>query len=139
MAPFLILLHLLGGAALLVVGAEALVRGAPRLASIVGISSLAIGLTVVAYGTSSPEMSVSAYAALAGQADLSVGNVVGSNLFHVLFILGLSALFSPLRISTQLVRFDVPVMIGVSALLVLLGADGSIGRGEGLILLLGVM
>ena len=135
----MIVLHLLGGAALLILGAEALVRGASRLASIVGISSLAIGLTVVAYGTSSPELSVSVYAALAGQADLSVGNVVGSNIFNVLFILGLSALVSPLGVSTQLVRFDVPVMIGVSALLVLLGADGFIGRGDGLILLLGVI
>ncbi|MCX5877811.1 MAG: hypothetical protein NTY44_01700, partial [Deltaproteobacteria bacterium] len=139
MAPSLILLYLLGGAAFLILGAEALVRGASRLASIMGISSLAIGLTVVAYGTSSPEMSVSAYAALAGQADLAVGNVVGSNLFNVLFILGLSALVSPLRVSTQLVRFDVPVMIGVSLLGLLLGADGAIGRGDGLILLSGVI
>jgi len=139
MAPFLIALYLVGGAALLILGAEALVRGASRLASIVGISSLAIGLTVVAYGTSSPEMSVSAYAALAGQTDLAVGNVVGSNLFNVLLILGLSALLSPLRISTQLVRFDVPVMIGVSLLVLLFGADGMIGRGDGLILLLGVL
>ena len=139
MAPSLILLYLLGGAAFLILGAEALVRGASRLASIMGISSLAIGLTVVAYGTSSPEMSVSAYAALAGQADLAVGNVVGSNLFNVLFILGLSALVSPLRVSTQLVRFDVPVMIGVSLLGLLLGADGAIGRGDGLILLSGLI
>jgi cation:H+ antiporter len=138
-APFMIVLHLLGGAALLILGAEALVRGASRLASIVGISSLAIGLTVVAYGTSSPELSVSAYAALAGQTDLAVGNVIGSNLFNVLFILGLSALVSPLHVSTQLVRFDVPVMIGVSGLLILLGADGFIGKGEGFLLLSGLL
>lgn len=137
MASHLILLHLLGGAVLLILGAEALVRGASRLAAIAGISSLAIGLTVVAYGTSSPELSVSAYAALAGQTDLAVGNVVGSNLFNVLFILGLSALASPLLVSTQLVRFDVPVMIGVSSLLVLLAADGAIGKVDGLILLSG--
>jgi len=111
MAPFLILLYLLGGAALLILGAEALVRGASRLASIVGISSLAIGLTVVAYGTSSPEMSVSAYAALAGQADLSVGNVVGSNLFHVLLILAAQQHQSLGWFSTILLIFVIPLTV----------------------------
>jgi cation:H+ antiporter len=86
------------------------------LASIIGISSLAIGLTVVAYGTSSPEMSVSAYAALAGQADLAVGNVVGSNIFNILGVLGVSGLLASdgLTVSTSLLRFDIPAMIAVA-------------------------
>ncbi len=125
------------GLALLVVGAEALVRGASRLAAIIGISPLVIGLTVVAYGTSSPEMAVSVQSSLAGQADISLGNVVGSNIFNVLLILGVSALISPLIVSVQLVRLDVPIMIGVSVLLLFFGLDGKIGRSDGIVLFIG--
>ncbi len=77
------------GLVTLVVGAECLVRGASRLASAVGISPLIIGLTVVAFGTSAPEMAVSVASSLSGRADIAVGNVVGSNIFNVLLILGL--------------------------------------------------
>ena len=104
------------GLGLLVLGAEWLVKGASRLAAALGISPLVIGLTVVAYGTSSPEMAVSVKSALAGQADIAVGNVVGSNIFNVLFILGASAVVTPLVVSSQLMRLDVPVMIGLSLL-----------------------
>jgi cation:H+ antiporter len=127
------------GLGLLVVGAEALVRGASRLAAAVGISPLVIGLTVVAYGTSAPEMAVSVQSALSGQADIAVGNVVGSNIFNVLFILGAAALITPLIVSGQLIRRDVPLMIGISVGLFLLGLDGRLGRVDGLLLFLGVI
>ena len=122
------------GLIFLVLGAELLVRGASRLAAAVGISPLVVGLTVVAFGTSAPELAVSVQSALAGQADLALGNVVGSNIFNVLFILGFSALITPLVVSQQLVRLDVPLMIGISVLLLLLALDGTIGRLEGALL-----
>src|SRR3989304_2632801 len=95
------------GLVLLVIGAEALVRGASQLAARIGVSPLVIGLTVVAYGTSTPELAVSVQSGLSGQADIALGNVVGSNIFNVLFILGLSALIAPLVVSQQVVRVDV--------------------------------
>jgi cation:H+ antiporter len=122
------------GLVLLVGGAEVLVRGAARLASAVGVSPLVIGLTVVAFGTSSPELAVSLIATAHGQADIAIGNVVGSNIFNVLFILGVSALVAPLAVSRQLVRLDVPIMIGVSFLLLGMALDGSIGRVDGVLL-----
>lgn len=115
------------GLVLLVGGAELLVRGASRLALTVGISPLVVGLTVVAFGTGSPELAVSVQSALAGQADLALGNVVGSNVFNVLVILGISALIVPLQVSRQLIRQEVPVMIGASLLLWALAADGRLG------------
>ncbi len=99
------------GLGFLIIGAEALVRGASRMAAVLGISPLVIGLTVVAFGTSSPELAVSVKSALSGQANIAMGNVVGSNIFNVLFILGLSALIIPLIVSKQLLRLDVPLMI----------------------------
>jgi cation:H+ antiporter len=130
---------LIAGLALLTVGAEVLVRGASGLARAVGLPSLVIGLTVVALGTSSPELAVSVKACLSGQADIAMGNVVGSSIFNVLFILGVSALIVPLAASKQLVRLDVPVMIVASGLLWLLALDGSIGRIEGACLFAGVV
>jgi cation:H+ antiporter len=127
------------GLALLVAGADLLVRGAARLSAAAGISPLVVGLTVVAYGTSAPELAVSVRAALAGRADLAVGNVLGSNVFNVLFILGASALVRPLAVSQQLVRWDVPIMIGVSVLLGLLVLDGTLGRVDALLLLSGAV
>lgn len=127
------------GLLLLVAGAELLVRGASRLASAAGISPLVVGLTVVAFGTSAPEMAVSVQSAVAGQTDLAVGNVVGSNIFNVLFILGLSALIVPLVVSRQLIRLDVPLMIAVSFLLILLSLDGEISRLEGAFLFAGII
>jgi cation:H+ antiporter len=127
------------GLGLLVVGAEWLVRGASRLAAALGISPLVIGLTVVAYGTSAPEMAVSVKSAWAGQPDLALGNVVGSNVFNVLLILGASATITPLLVSSQLIRLDVPIMIGLSVLTLLLAGDGSIGRLDGAILFAGAV
>ena len=114
-------------------------RGASRIAASAGISPLVVGLTVVAFGTSSPELAVSIGAGLAGRPDIAVGNVVGSNVFNVLLILGLSATLSPLRVAQQLIWLDVPIMIGVSVLVFLLGLDGAIGRVEGIALLGGVL
>jgi cation:H+ antiporter len=122
------------GLAALVLGAELLVRGASKLALSVGISPLVIGLTVVAFGTSSPELAVSVQSAWSGQVDIALGNVVGSNIFNVLFILGSSALIVPLVVHQQLIRQEVPIMIGVSLLLWALAADGGIGRWEGMLL-----
>ena len=122
------------GLALLVLGAESLVRGASKLASSLGVPPLLIGLTVVVYGTSAPEVAVSLQAALAGQADIAIGNVVGSNIFNVLFILGLSAIITPLVVSRRLVQIDVPLMIGVSAVMLLMALDGRVSRLDGAIL-----
>ena len=120
----------------LVAGANALVRGASKLALSFGISPLVVGLTIVAFGTSAPEVAVSVGAALDGRTDMAVGNVVGSNIFNVLFILGLSALILPLVVNAQLIRQEVPIMIGASLLLVVLAVDGLIGRLESVLLLL---
>ena len=133
------ILLLVGGLVLLVVGAEALVRGASRLAAALGIAPLIIGLTIVAFGTSSPEMAVSVQSVLSGQTDIAVGNVVGSNIFNVLFILGLSALITPLLVAQQLVRLDVPIMIGVSVVLLLMALNGVIEQWEGAVLFAGII
>ncbi|MEZ4571548.1 MAG: hypothetical protein R2849_14690 [Thermomicrobiales bacterium] len=112
-------------------------RGASGLASRIGLSPLVIGLTVVAYGTSAPELAISASAALSGEADLAVGNVIGSNIFNILFVLGLSATIAPLLVSQQLVRIDVPIMIAASSLLLLFAWDGNLNRTEGVLLFSG--
>jgi cation:H+ antiporter len=104
-----------------------------------GISPLIIGLTVVALGTSAPEMAISVSSTFKGEADIAVGNVLGSNIFNVLFILGVSALISPLLVSKQLVRLDVPVMISVSFLAFVLSVDGRISSGEGAVLFGGIV
>ncbi|MEZ6064862.1 MAG: calcium/sodium antiporter [Planctomycetaceae bacterium] len=131
-------LWLLVGVVVLTVGAEALVRGASRLALAMNISPLVVGLTVVACGTSAPEFVVSVQSSLAGNPDLALGNVVGSNIFNVLLILGLSALIAPLVVDLQLVRFDVPLMILLSLLVAGLGYDGVVSRGDGLLLVAGL-
>jgi cation:H+ antiporter len=122
------------GLVLLVIGAEALVRGASKIALSFGVSPLVIGLTIVAYGTSAPEMAVSVQGALTGKVDIAIGNVVGSNIFNVLFILGASALIAPLVVNAQLIRQEVPVMIGASLLLWALAADGRISGLDGALL-----
>ena len=128
-------LSLLGGLAVLLVGAELLVRGASRLAARLGIAPLLVGLTVVAYGTSAPELAVSVRAGLTGSAGLAVGNVLGSNLFNVLLVLGLASLLVPLDVSRRLVRLDVPILVAVTALAYLLALDGRLGRWDGAVLL----
>lgn len=128
-------LMFIAGLVVLTVGADVLVRGAARLALSLGISPLVVGLTVVAFGTSAPEMAVSAGASLNGAPDLAIGNVVGSNIANVLLILGISALITPLFVAEQVIRQEIPIMIGASLLLVVLALDGWIGRGEAVLLL----
>lgn len=128
------LLALLAGLALLIVGAELLVRGASRLALAMGITPLVVGLTVVAFGTSAPEMAVSLGAGRAGLDALALGNVVGSNIFNVLFILGVAALIAPLVVARQLIRLDVPVMIAATLSFLVLAGDGHLGTVDGLLL-----
>lgn len=129
-------LFLLGGLLALIVGATGLVRGAVSMARRLGVSALVIGLTVVAYGTSAPELIVSLYAAMEGSPDIALGNVVGSNIGNVGLILGCAALLSPIGARSQLLKTDVPIMIGVSALLLGLLSDGMLGRWDGVLLLL---
>ena len=131
------LVLLLAGLVLLVVGAEFLVKGASRVAAILRIPPLIVGLTIVAYGTSAPEMFVSIISASSGQGDIAMGNVVGSNICNVLLILGLSALITPLIVTKQIIRSDVPIMIGVSLLLLLFSLDGQLSRVDSLILFIG--
>lgn len=119
------------GLVLLVTGADILVKGASRLARVIGLSPLVIGLTVVAYGTSAPEVAVSTASVLNGQPDIAIGNVVGSNIANILLILGISALIAPLVVSRQLIILDVPIMIGLSVLVLLVSLDGSIGFWDG--------
>ena len=123
-------LMFVAGLVVLVAGAEAMVRGASRLAVSWGISPLVVGLTVVAFGTSAPEMAVSVGAALSGTSDLAIGNVVGSNIANVLLILGISALIAPLLVHEQIIRQEIPIMIGASLLVLVLALDGYIGRVE---------
>jgi cation:H+ antiporter len=127
------------GLAALVLGASVLVSGASRLAAILGIPPTIIGLTVVAFGTSGPELAVSTAAALRGDSAIALGNVVGSNIFNVLLILGLSALVRPLLVAPIFIRREVPIMIAASLLLWLLALDGSIGRIEGVLLAAGIL
>lgn len=122
------------GLGLLVLGGELLVRGASRLALALGLSPLVVGLTVVAFGTSAPEMAVSVQSAQRGEIDLALGNVVGSNIFNALFILGISAVVAPLIVNIQLIRQEVPVMIGASVLLIVLALDGRVGFFDGMLL-----
>lgn len=129
----------IAGLLLVVVGAELLVRGASRVAAAAGVPALVVGLTVVAFGTSAPEMAVSTVASLRGDADIALGNVVGSNIFNVLFILGASALLAPLVVARQLIREQVPIMIGISGVLWLMVLDGMVGRLEGIALFAGIV
>ena len=125
------LLLFLAGLGLLVIGANTLVRGASKLALSFGISPLVVGLTIVAFGTSAPEMAVSVGAVLDGKTDIAIGNVVGSNIFNVLFILGISALIAPLVVNIQLIRQEVPIMLGASLLLLAFAFDGTLSMFDG--------
>src|SRR5262245_46681362 len=129
-----LLLIVLGLAALLF-GAEVLVRGGTGLATWFGIRPMVIGLTVVSLGTSVPELAVGIDAAVSGSPGLAVGNIVGTNLVNVLFILGLSALLVPVMFQRRTLRFDLPAMTGAALALYLLALDGRLGRADGLLLL----
>ncbi len=122
------------GLALLVFGAGLLVRFASTIGRRLGISQLVIGLTIVAFGTSAPELAVSIQGALDNQSDVALGNVVGSNIFNVLFILGIAALITPLAVARKLIRQEIPWLVAVSALVFVMALDGRIGTLDGIIL-----
>ncbi len=119
------------GLALLYFGGEALVRGASELALRLGVSALAIGLTVVAFGTSAPELAVSLDAALSGADDIALGNVIGSNIANIALILGLTLLIRPIAVEAKIVRIDAPLLVAASVGLVVILADGRASRAEG--------
>lgn len=119
-------------------GADFLVKGSSSLAVRFGISPLVVGLTVVAFGTSAPELLVSVQSALAGNSGIAVGNVMGSNIFNVCAILGISAMIYPLRVNPRLVRFDMPVMLVATLLFVLIFHDGTFGRWAGILFFVGI-
>ncbi|HOW72506.1 MAG TPA: calcium/sodium antiporter [Phycisphaerae bacterium] len=132
-------LMVLGSLVLLYLGAAGLVRGSASLALRLGLTPLIVGLTVVAYGTSMPELVVSSKAALAHQGDIAVGNAVGSNTLNIGVILGMTALICPLRVQFQLVKVDTPVMIGASVLFLAMFRDAHISRPEAAVLFLGIV
>lgn len=126
---------LLGGLVALYFGADWLVRGGASLAVRLGVTPLLVGLTVVAYGTSAPELIVSALAAARGQGDLAVGNAVGSNLFNIGVILGLAALVCPMRVRLQVLKLDTPVMLGAALLFLLCFRERVIQLSEAILFL----
>ena len=125
--------------ALLFIGAEGLVRGSSSLALRAGLSRLMVGLTIVAFGTSSPELVVSVKATLSQQGDIAVGNVVGSNIFNIAVILGITALLCPIPVHRQIIRIDAPVALALTGLLIVLLLNDSLGRLEGLLLFTGIV
>jgi cation:H+ antiporter len=126
----------LGGLVVVVLGAEMLLRGATRIATLLRISPIVIGLTVVSVGTSAPELAVGLTAAHEGKGPLAVGNIAGTNIVNILLILGLSAAIRPLPTRSLSVRLDVPVMIATAVALLVMAMDGVLTRAEGLGLLL---
>lgn len=130
----IILLQIVFGFVLLVAGAEIMVRGAAQIAARFGIPPLVIGLTVVAFGTSAPELAVAIQSALNDQADIAMGNVIGSNILNILLILGLAAMITPLIVGSRIVRTDVPILIGVSLLFFGMAFDGHISVIDGMLL-----
>jgi len=136
--PLTLLLFAIGLVAL-VGGAEVLVRGASRLATNLGVRPLVVGLTVVAFGTSAPELAVGVSSAFAGQADIALGNVVGSNIANILLVLGLAAVVAPMEAAIRAVRREVPLMIAASLLVWLMALSGHIDRVEGLLLVLAIL
>ncbi|MGS0675930.1 calcium/sodium antiporter [Shewanella sp. 0m-4] len=129
-----ILLSILGGFLILTIGAEALVRGASQIALRLGLTPLIIGLTIVAFGTSAPELAVSVKSAIAGNSGIALGNVIGSNIANIGLILGITALIRPIKIESQMVRRDIPIMIGASLLFWSLLLDGGLSFWDGAIL-----
>lgn len=133
------IVYLIVGLVLLYFGAEFLVKGSANLATKMGVSALVVGLTVVAFGTSAPELVVSIKSGLAGKGDLAVGNVVGSNIFNIALILGLTALVRPVKVHLNVLKIDTPIMVGCSILLLIFLLDSGISRFEGIVLTLGVI
>lgn len=132
-------LLVIGGLAMLYFGAEWLIKGSVNIANKFRISQLVIGLTVVAFGTSSPELAVSVSSAMQGISDVALGNVVGSNIVNIGVILGISALISPIVVSKSTIRKEVPIMVGVAFLLLAIIIDGKIDFIDGLLLVAGII
>ncbi|MCG6990059.1 MAG: calcium/sodium antiporter [Gemmatimonadetes bacterium] len=130
---------LVAGIGVLYFGAEWLVRGSARLAGSLGVSPIVVGLTVVSFGTSAPELVVSTMAALRGNPDLALGNVLGSNLANIGLILGVAALIRPLEVAARVVWREMPLMLAITAGLYLLASDSMLSRGDGVILLLALV
>lgn len=139
MSPVEIVLYLIGGLVLLFIGAEGLIRGSSNLAIKIGITPLVVGLTVVAFGTSTPELVVSLKAALLGNSTISLGNVIGSNIANIALILGVASLIRPLDVHAKVIMREIPIMIGISVLLLLLLIDGELGFIDGLIFVVGLI
>ncbi|PKQ37781.1 MAG: sodium:calcium antiporter [Actinobacteria bacterium HGW-Actinobacteria-1] len=131
--------YIIGGLVLLALGAEGLVRGSTALALRLGVSALVIGLTVVAFGTGSPELALSVRAAIDGNSGIALGNVVGSNISNIALVLGAAALVKPMKVRSEIVRREVPLMIGVTLILVAMLSDGRMSRVEGIVLVLGAV
>ena len=134
-----IILYLVGGLIMLFIGAEGLIRGSSNLAIKIGITPLVVGLTVVAFGTSTPELVVSLKAALLGNSSISLGNIVGSNIANIALILGIAALIRPLDVHAKIIMREIPIMIGISVLLLLLLIDGELGFFDGLVFVTGIV
>ena len=124
---------------MLFAGAEGLIRGSSSLALRVGITPLVVGLTVVAFGTSSPELVVSLKAALEGNGDISIGNVIGSNIANIALVLGVAALIRPLKVNTVVIRREIPLMIFISLIFVIFLINREISRIEGIIFFAGII
>ena len=134
-----IFLLIVGGLALLTLGAELLVRGSSKLALHLKVPGLVVGLTVVAFGTSAPELVVSISSNLRGLGDIAVGNVVGSNLFNLALILGLAAVIRPVKVSLKILRIDMPILAGLTVLVPVLLLDNLVNRLEGAVLFCGIV
>lgn len=133
-----VVLSMVSGLALLVAGGELLVRGAVQVAARLGVSPLAIGLTLVGFGTSTPELVTSVQAALSGSPGIAYGNIVGSNIANILLILGISALLTPILVTSNALRRDSAVMIGVAVLFAAIAAIVPLGRGVGAVFVAGL-
>lgn len=132
-------LYLIGGFLILMLGAEALVRGGSSLALRLGITPLIIGLTIVAFGTSSPELAVSIQAALNGNDSIALGNIIGSNIANIGLILGVAAIIRPISVQAQVVRREIPIMIAVSIVMWALLMDGQLQYWDGILLTIGII
>lgn len=139
MEIFKIAIYLIAGFVLLYFGAEFLVRGSARVALYYKVSPLVVGLTIVAFGTSSPELVVSVISSWKGLGDIALGNVIGSNIFNIAVIVGISSLIRPIKIDLKVIRFDTPVMIFVSIIFILFLRDFTINRIEAFILFVGII
>jgi cation:H+ antiporter len=133
----MLIILFISGLLILSLGAEIFVRGASRLASMMGISPLIIGLTVAAFGTSAPEVAVVVRAGFEGQGELAFGNIIGSNISNFLLILGLSSIAAPLVVSKRLYNLEIPLLLGITSIVLVLGFNGNISSFEGILLLFG--